>query len=1302
MNGEDRLSSPNVIACPRCGSPMKLRTAKQGKHAGNQFWGCSTFPKCRGIRSFDAVSKPIEIRPESKEPRREKSNAPALPSLLPVVWIESAPRSDFISEYVTAGCMPGTLHRQLAGNPTLERSLTQCLMLSSRNRPRQNASEHARLVGSLLRKILQRGRTPLPTLEVELEALRRHELLDKARDLKNDTSELGWELPESITRTLDPENVTAAILKRNEFSLEPSMAFNAGSSALVQTRAEAWFLEQWVPGVLGPSAGHWFTPQASLDTLLESRGLEKSGERRIDFLFCHPGGPPLGIEIDGEEHASAILVDQARDASLKRMGIEVLRITHDEIRRKGGIVLNQIKRRCETALTALKPSPADENIGSFLLDCTNAAKAQFAIAHAVKWGWLTAGKSWHLELVGANPSIAAGVLDALRLLTELDALYGGNSVPACCSVRCDPGFSIAWTLDNKGKWQKTTAPEISGDSLRLSIESYHGPYQRIDLENQADLILRPAFLPVEFASERASILSRRAVSSEAYEKAHSSLEFFLQNIFRKQCFRSMQSEAIFNALRQKNCVVLLPTGAGKSLIYQLAGLLMPGMTLVVDPLVSLIEDQVEGMRSYGIDRAAPITGKLSSSDERKRLLLRVEHGEYHFVLVAPERLQSPNFRNTLKALTNVSSINLAVIDEAHCVSEWGHDFRPAYLKLGDNLRRFGTGQDGSSPPLLALTGTASRAVLRDMIVDLNIDQTRSDALIRPPSFDRPELYFRIIRTRPPEDPNAALRGALNGLPDRLNLPITEVFQPAGRRTASGIIFVPTVTARNYGLDEASKTVQSATNANVTVYAGQPPNKNITEAEWTIRKRKNASDFKANRVPVLVATKAFGMGIDKPNIRYTVHFGMPGSLESFYQEAGRAGRDQRPAVCVIVFSEYDDKRTDSLLDPSLDLEELRAHWKKESQSARVRDDVIRALWFHFKGYSGSKQDIEDIKERLNEIGDLTKRRTIEIPFAQFGQNRAGNERKSKEKSLYRLLRIGVLSDYEVDFGAGKFVLTTEKFDPERSKKLLLDYVRAAQPAKSKMLSSRLDSLPAEDPHGSVIKLATELIVFTYDLIERSRRRMIQESMLLARRAKNDKDIRARLLDYLQEGFGAEHIDQLLNQPDIALRNWCDLIDKCQTAIDAGELRGLCIRALESYPDHPGLLLTRGVAETLCSDHDENVSTNEIGRAVLKAIVGYQLGKKELKAIIERLFDLATTRAHGLGFPLVTSLLRLPDQSEKLSFAVDLALKKAGEVLDPRGKIAALNHRIHRLTKGLRSPVSFLERRYDASGVRQALS
>lgn len=1282
--------------CPKCGSSMQLRTARRGRNAGNQFWGCSAFPSCRGTRDVDdEPTKPSQSLPTANSVA-DASEQPRSFAALPVTWVEGAARTEYVSEYVSVGAMPGIFREELAHQPDLDPILSQCVLLAPRARPRSGASDHARLVSALLVKMLQRGRNPLPTLAVEREALRASGLAQSTINLADEGEEEGWELrPGSVSR-INPKGLMVVAAERSTFEMDPAFDFVPGShTALLQSDAEVKFLDHWVPETLGPSAGHWFTPQASLDTLLGSRGLDEQGARRVDFLFHHPGSPPLAIEIDGSEHESAILVDEARDESLRAIGIEVLRVPNDEIDAGAGPALDQVRHKCVRALTATSPSRTDKLAGNLILDCSDAARVQFALARAIGYGWLTAGEEWLIDLVGAGTVSISGVYDLLRLLIGFDTLYGGCSVPTVCTVRSDDGISVTWQLDDDGEWRKVSDNEAKDESIRIAIERRASPYHRIESNGRPDFIIRRAFLPVDFSAEQQSDFGHRVITPRTYEEARPVLTNFLRFVFRKRNFRPMQGQAIFNTLRQNDSVVLLPTGAGKSLIYQLAGLLMPGVTLVVDPLISLIEDQVEGLRSYGIDRAAPIASNLSTPEDRRRLLLSVERGEYYFVLHSPERMQSPAFRNALRALTEVALVNLAVIDEAHCVSEWGHDFRPAYLHLADNLRRFGRDDTDAPPPLLALTGTASRAVLRDMLADLGIDKNRSDSLIRPESFDRAELTFEVVRTAPPEDPKAKLRGVMNSIPRRFGLPSGEFFRRAGRNTASGIVFVPTVKARDYGLKDAREAVRSATRAQVTMYSGGPPY-GTDRAAWDVEKRENASSFKQNDVPILVATKAYGMGIDKPNVRYTVHFGMPSSLESFYQEVGRAGRDRKPARCVAVFSEYDPDRSDRLLDPNLDLPALRQRFDSETGNVKTRDDISRALWFHLQGFNGVNQDIDDLKNVLDIFEDISTPRLVELPFD------SDEDKKRKEKSIYRLLRIGVIADYAVDFGACKFDIQVRSFDFDHCRKSLLDYVHSAQPAKAVVLARRLDEIDTENANEAALELASNLIEFTYDVIERSRRRMIQEAVLLARQAEDNDEIRARLLDYLQEGFGAERIEQLLESEEIDLAEWHDLACKAQTPMDAGELRGLCIRALETYPDHPGLLLTRAIAETMCSDHDDTVSTQGLATAFRRAFVDYELAQQDIEAAIDALFELALTRANGLGFPLVVSLLELDEVEPALSFAATKGLRGGSELKGSNVRAATATRRLRDMVIGLETAVDRVVNRYEAPGVDRALT
>ena len=413
-----------------------------------------------------------------------------------------------------------------------------------------------------------------------------------------------------------------------------------------------------------------------------------------------------------------------------------------------------------------------------------------------------------------------------------------------------------------------------------------------------------------------------------------------------------------------------------------------------------------------------------------------------------------------------------------------------------------------------------------------------------------------------------------------------------------------------------------------------------------------------------------MGIDKPNIRYIVHFGMPDSLESFYQEAGRAGRDQRPAHCVMVFTEYDVDRSDSLLDPSISLAELRRRFDDANRYRSIGDDITSAMYFHLNTFGGPQLEIQEVRSVLGRFNDLNSRQRYQLTYRN---HRSDDDKRLKEHAIVRLLRVGVLSDYEVEFGSRRLTVQTEPFDFDRCRQKLLDYVQTAQPHRSNEFRSRLDAIVAREPHHDALELARLLIEFTYDVIERSRRRSIQESMLLARSAQNDVEIRTRLMDYLQEGLGSERISRFLDQRDIHLGDWWELIEAVQTPLDAGELRGLCIRSLESYPDHPGLLFARAVAETMCSDHNDSVSWQGIKTAV-ESCVRYRVPESDTRIFLNNLYDLAKVpaRASDLGVPLAMALLDVPQTDPELAFCAEVTEERLPELVDAQDEVRLIRN------------------------------
>lgn len=388
------------------------------------------------------------------------------------------------------------------------------------------------------------------------------------------------------------------------------------------------------------------------------------------------------------------------------------------------------------------------------------------------------------------------------------------------------------------------------------------------------------------------------------------LTFFLKNLFRKVAFRPKQYEIIQRALRNQSVIALLPTGAGKSVTYQLPSLLQNGIAIVVDPLKSLMKDQDDNLKSIGITASAFINS-MSTSRERRRSTEQMQKGVFKFVFVSPERFIIREFRAALENMGREGHVYCAyvVVDEAHCVSEWGHDFRTAYLRLGANALRFCPARV-EKLPLLGLTGTASYEVLDDVHIELGYSKN-SKIAVWPDSMQRINLHYRVVALEnAPAIPHGAnemtvkqLAGnaKLNQLPGLVTRLTQELksLHPSdffAHNNGSALVFCPHA-KWVHGTERASNTLKIAFpvfSDAITLYHGK-----LDAAGGDPIKIQN--DFKSGKVKLLVCTKAFGMGIDKPDIRFTLHFNIPPSLESFYQEAGRAGRDNEDALCWIFYS-----------------------------------------------------------------------------------------------------------------------------------------------------------------------------------------------------------------------------------------------------------------------------------------------------------------------------------------------------------------------------------------------------------------
>ena len=371
----------------------------------------------------------------------------------------------------------------------------------------------------------------------------------------------------------------------------------------------------------------------------------------------------------------------------------------------------------------------------------------------------------------------------------------------------------------------------------------------------------------------------------------------LKEVFGYDDFRPGQEDAVAAILRGRDVMAVMPTGAGKSICYQIPALVLEGVTLVVSPLISLMRDQVFALLQNGV-RAAYLNSSLTPR-QYALALENARRGTYKIIYVAPERLLTDSFLSFAKG----AKIAQVVVDEAHCVSQWGQDFRPGYLQIAPFLREL-----PQRPRLSAFTATATQAVRADIVRLLEL-QNPYDILT---GFDRPNLFFEVRRAK---DRDAELRRFL-----------------AEHRGQSGVVYCGT----RKGVEEVTAMLNDCGVDAVGYHAGMADELRARAQE----------DFVADRAPVIVATNAFGMGIDKSNVSFVVHYNMPKDLESYYQEAGRAGRDGEDAVCCLLYQPGDVRLNTFLIDHAQDVSQMDEQ-TRQVVTARAKER-LRQMTFYATG------------------------------------------------------------------------------------------------------------------------------------------------------------------------------------------------------------------------------------------------------------------------------------------------------------------------------------------------------------------
>lgn len=454
----------------------------------------------------------------------------------------------------------------------------------------------------------------------------------------------------------------------------------------------------------------------------------------------------------------------------------------------------------------------------------------------------------------------------------------------------------------------------------------------------------------------------------------------LKKYFGYDSFRNGQEEIIENILSRRDVLAIMPTGGGKSLCYQIPAMMMDGTTIVISPLISLMKDQVDTLQQIGIPSAF-INSSLSLG-ELRRIIYEAENGTYKLLYVAPERLESESFIELLKNI----KISMIAVDEAHCVSQWGHDFRPSYLKI-EQIRNIS--QDNAI--VSAFTATATPEVKKDVIKLIGL---RSHYEIVT-GFDRENLKFEVVKSSK----------KFTYVNDYVN----------EHKGKSGIIYCLT---RKITDEVCSRLISGGYKA-VKYHAG------LSDRE----RSKNQDDFLYDNADIMVATNAFGMGIDKLDIRYVIHYNMPKNIESYYQEAGRAGRDGEPSDCILLFSPQDTVMNNFLIENS-----ISDYLTKANDYAKLRDMVnycstdkcLRKYLISYFDSSYSKDSCNNCSNCLSEVeeSDITieAQKILSCIYRmgeRFGSNvvidvlKGSNNQRIKSLNFHKLSTYGIMKEYDKD-------------------------------------------------------------------------------------------------------------------------------------------------------------------------------------------------------------------------------------------------------------------------------------------------
>ena len=925
------------------------------------------------------------------------------------------------------------------------------------------------------------------------------------------------------------------------------------------------FYHELLPKYLGE---YGFIQQLMLPEARFIDVLDEPGDMRSEQMDFYLPQMKLTIEIDGSGHGEEVqqIKDRGRDDALQANGIKVLRIKTTNLAAENDVFRSQMEQLLEAVKkhANIRPYKAaverEKDTKSMRLDAV--MRMQVALINAFRYG--------KLDISADEIHIAIIHCDLQEPEKLLKIAYEDLGI---------------W-LDNIAHLAKVdvSLPELhiekQSDDADIALDfNMRKRYMDIDEKDISDktVYVRTAYLfdksYYKVASSDKLFYSFPAASEEEDDKC---LLHLMRNIFHHNEFRGGQLPIIKHALGCNDTIGILPTGTGKSLCYQMAALLQPGVTLVTVPIIALMQDQKDGMDRNGISQVAYISSEVVGA-ERAKVMDGFTRGKYQFMMMSPERTQNKEFIGCLTRIDQNLNFSYAVIDEVHCLSEWGHDFRVSYLRLIPTLREH---CKKSKVCLLGLTATASQAVLNDLKAEFDIDGTGIKALS---SMDRPELQFKRYVVSSYQE-RERLIGEIVGRDD---VPYKD--SKGVKKNGVGLIFCRTV--RSHGDNPSCQRIREYLASEKKMPIGEKLLMYAGALDTSKKKEAQAKFMDKNFDGVMVCTKAFGMGIDKENIKYTIHTSLPESIESFYQEAGRAGRDEDKSGksnCYILY--YPEKHI-----PQEQLNKIFQNTtsvdERKSLSKPLNHDLDTIMFFWNKNRQTVDEEYADIRKMLDL---LFQQHSSNIEF--YGDD----DLKAKQNSLYKLALVEIIKGWTVEYtrgisGGNIHVDYADKFDYKNIEKALIRYIHKHDAEftldgtvqrydKYYKLFHQNEKKPVENALKVLIEWGNDNILYnrlqsTYNMME------------LCSPDVSDEDFRERINDYFKYTEDSVVFETIIQYPQ-AYEYWMQILFKGKDRTSdnllspeegRAQLSSL-LRYLESYGSNTGLNYLSGLLRLICSDFE----------------------------------------------------------------------------------------------------------------------